>query len=59
VVLLAGNSRGRRIAESPWKTETISMPLPANTSQRDLVRLAVLLCGDRPSAKHRPAAKGL
>jgi hypothetical protein len=35
------------------------MLLPANTSQRDLVRLAVLLCGERPSAKHRPVAKGL
>ena len=35
------------------------MLLPAKTSQRDLVRLAVLLCGDRPSAKYRPAAKGL
>lgn len=35
------------------------MLLPANTSQRDLVRLAVLLCGERPSAKHRPASKGL
>jgi hypothetical protein len=35
------------------------MLLPANTSQRDLVRLAILLCGDRPSAKYRPAAKGV
>jgi hypothetical protein len=37
----------------------MAMLLPANTSQRDLVRLAVLLCGERPSAKHRPVAKGL
>jgi hypothetical protein len=35
------------------------MLLPANTSQRDLVRLALLMCGERPSAKHRPATKGL
>jgi len=35
------------------------MTLKPNTSQRDLVRLAVLLCGERPSAKHRPVAKGL
>jgi hypothetical protein len=35
------------------------MLLPANTSQRDLVRLAVLMCAERPSAKHRPVAKGL
>jgi hypothetical protein len=35
------------------------MLLPSNTSQRDLVRLAVLMCSERPSAKHRPAVKGL
>jgi hypothetical protein len=35
------------------------MQIPPNTTQRDLVRLAVLLCGDRPSAKHRPAVKGV
>jgi hypothetical protein len=34
------------------------MKIQPNTSQRDLVRLAVLLCGDRPSAKYRPAVKG-
>ncbi len=34
------------------------MSLPPNTQQRDLVRLAVLLCGDRPGAKHRAPAKG-
>jgi hypothetical protein len=36
----------------------LTMTLPPNTSQRDLVRLAVLLCSDRPSAKHRPPVKG-
>jgi hypothetical protein len=34
------------------------MSLPPNTQQRDLVRLAVLLCGDRPSEKYRSPAKG-
>jgi hypothetical protein len=34
------------------------MPLPPNTSQRDLVRLALLLCGDRTGAKYRPPVKG-
>jgi hypothetical protein len=34
------------------------MTLPAGISQRDLVRLALLLCGDRPSATHRPPEKG-
>lgn len=33
------------------------MPLPANTTQRDLVKLAVLLSPDRVSATYRPAAK--
>jgi hypothetical protein len=34
------------------------MTIAPNTTQRDLVMLAVLVCGDRPSAKFRPAAKG-
>ena len=35
------------------------MSLPPNTSQRDLVRLAILLCGERTGAKYRPPAKAL
>jgi hypothetical protein len=27
------------------------MPIPPHTTQRDLVKLALLLCGDRPGAK--------
>ena len=34
------------------------MTIAPNTSQRDLVMLALMVCGDRPSAKFRPAAKG-
>ena len=34
------------------------MSLPPNTQQRDLVRLALLLCGDRPGEKYRSPAKG-
>ena len=34
------------------------MSLPPNTQQRDLVRLAVLLNGDRTSEKYRAPAKG-
>lgn len=34
------------------------MTLQPNTTQRDLVRLALLVCGDRPSEKHRSPAKG-
>ena len=41
------------------KTETAAMSLPPNTSQRDLVRLAVLLCGERTSAKYRAPVKAL
>jgi hypothetical protein len=35
-----------------------SMTIQPNTSQRDLVRLALLTCGDRPSAKYSRPAKG-
>ena len=39
--------------------EAAGMTLPPNTSQRDLVRLAVLLCGERTGAKYRPPVKAL
>jgi hypothetical protein len=41
----------------PPKREAAGMSLPPNTSQRDLVRLAVLLCGERTGAKYRPPVK--
>jgi hypothetical protein len=34
------------------------MPIPPNIKQRDLVRLALLVCGDRPGEKYRPPVKG-
>jgi hypothetical protein len=34
------------------------MTIKANMKQRDLVRLAVLMCGDRPGAKYVRPAKG-
>jgi hypothetical protein len=37
--------------------EPARMPLPPNVSQRDLVKLSLLVCGDRTAAKDRPAAK--
>jgi hypothetical protein len=37
--------------------EAAHMTLPPNTSQRDLVRLAVLLCGERTGAKYRAPVK--
>ena len=33
------------------------MTLPPNPSQRDLVRLALLVCGERTGAKYRPPVK--
>ena len=41
------------------KVETAAMTLQPNTSQRDLVRLAVLLCGERTGAKYRAPVKAL
>jgi len=35
------------------------MTITPNTSQRDLVRLAVLVCGDRSSAKYSKPVKGV
>ena len=43
----------------PPKAETAAMTLKPNTSQRDLVRLAVLLCGERTGAKYRAPVKAL
>ena len=34
------------------------MTIKPDMKQRDLVRLAVLMCGDRPGAKYTPPAKG-
>jgi len=34
------------------------MTIQPNTTQRDLVRLALLVCGDRPSEKYRAPGKG-
>jgi len=38
-------------------SEAAGMSIPPNTSQRDLVRLSLLLCGERPGAKYRPPVK--
>lgn len=35
------------------------MTIPPNTSQRDLVRLAVLVCGDRSGATYSKPTKGI
>ena len=35
------------------------MTITPNTSQRDLVRLDLLMCGDRPGAKYSKPVKGV
>ena len=35
-----------------------TMTIKPNMTQRDLVQLAVLVCGDRPGAKYTRPAKG-
>jgi hypothetical protein len=35
-----------------------AMSIKPNMTQRDLVRLAVLMCGDRPGEKYRRPGKG-
>jgi hypothetical protein len=35
------------------------MTIKPEMTQRDLVRLAVLMCGDRPGAKYARPAKGV
>jgi hypothetical protein len=35
-----------------------AMTITPDMKQRDLVRLAVLMCGDRPSAKYTRPGKG-
>jgi hypothetical protein len=35
------------------------MTMQPNMKQRDLVRLAVLMCGDRPGAKYSRPGKGV
>jgi hypothetical protein len=34
------------------------MTIQPNTTQRDLVRLALIVCGERPSEKYRRPGKG-
>ena len=47
------------MVQTPAKFDTAAMTLKPNTSQRDLVRLAVLLCGERTGAKYRAPVKAL
>jgi hypothetical protein len=41
-----------------WR-DPAGMTITQNTSQRDLVRLALLMCGDRPGAKYSRPVKGV
>jgi len=42
----------------PSSDDAAAMTITPDTTQRDLVRLAVLVCGDRPGEKYRPPGKG-
>jgi hypothetical protein len=42
----------------PAPDDASAMPMKPNMTQRDLVRLAVLMCGDRPGEKYRKPGKG-
>jgi hypothetical protein len=46
------------VGMAPWR-DAAGMTITPNTSQRDLVRLALLKCGDRPGAKYSKPLKGL
>jgi hypothetical protein len=39
--------------------DAAAMTIKPNMKQRDLVRLAVLMCGDRPGAKYSRPTKGV
>jgi hypothetical protein len=47
------------MVESASRRNACGMTITPNTSQRDLVRLAVLVCGDRPGAKYSKPVKGM
>ena len=38
--------------------DPVGMPITPNMSQRDLVKLALLVCSDRSGATYRPPVKG-
>jgi len=40
------------------RLDPAGMPIKPNMSQRDLVKLALLVCSERSSATYRPHVKG-
>ena len=54
----AGTVAAMAIAGGASRRDALTMSIPPNMQQRDLVRLALLVCGDRPSEKHHPPLKG-
>jgi hypothetical protein len=47
------------VVVNPPRRDPAGMTITPNTSQRDLVRLALLTCGDRPGAKYAKPVKGV
>ena len=46
------------MAQQRRKRNAAPMTITPNLSQRDLVKLALLVCGDRTGAKYGPPVKG-
>jgi hypothetical protein len=47
------------MARRPLRRQACTMTMQPNMKQRDLVRLAVLMCGDRSGAKYSRPDKGV
>ena len=48
----------RSIVPRPWRRDPSGMSITPKMSQRDLVKLSLLVCGERTGAKYRPPVKG-
>ena len=48
----------RAMAGRTARRHAPTMTIQPNIQQRDLVRLALLMCGERPGEKYRPPTKG-
>ena len=47
------------MARGRGRLDAVGIALTPNMSQRDRVKLALLACSERGSAKHRPPVKGV
>ena len=56
--LAYGDRQGRTMVRAAPSDDAPGMTMKPDMTQRDLVRLAVLMCGDRPGEKYRRPGKG-